>query len=243
VLEPRRITVTRHRIGSGARPLRVVQLTDLHLQELGEFEEDVAATAMSLAPDIILFTGDSIDRCDRAGVFDAFLARLGAGVPKYAVLGNWDRWSRVPPDEWRRLYERHGCRLLLNETVTVEHPGGALHLTGVDDLVAGMPRLTDDAAALNGAPHLLLSHCPAYRAQVAALAPRRFTAMLSGHTHGGQVRVLGFAPVLPRGSGGYVSGWYRDEAMPPLYVSRGIGTSGIHARFFAPPEIALFEIG
>jgi predicted MPP superfamily phosphohydrolase len=67
--------------------------------------------------------------------------------------------------------------------------------------------------------------------------------MLAGHTHGGQIRVFGFAPVLPRGSGGDVSGWYRGDGRLPLYVSRGIGTSLIRARLGAPPEVSLFEIG
>jgi predicted MPP superfamily phosphohydrolase len=67
--------------------------------------------------------------------------------------------------------------------------------------------------------------------------------MLAGHTHGGQIRFFGFAPVLPRGSGGYVSGWYRGRSRLPMYVSRGIGTSLLRARFGAPPEIPVFEIG
>jgi predicted MPP superfamily phosphohydrolase len=65
--------------------------------------------------------------------------------------------------------------------------------------------------------------------------------ILSGHTHGGQVCLGGWAPVLPRGSGRYVAGWYTDGAIP-LYVSRGLGTTMLPIRFGAVPEIAYFEI-
>jgi predicted MPP superfamily phosphohydrolase len=74
------------------------------------------------------------------------------------------------------------------------------------------------------------------------LAPYRPRWMLAGHTHGGQIAPLGVPLMRPRGSGRYVSGWYRDPA-PPMYVSRGIGTSVIPARYRARPEVAVFEWG
>jgi predicted MPP superfamily phosphohydrolase len=132
-------------------------------------------------------------------------------------------------------------------------------VTGLDALVGGTP---DPARALAGSEptpnHLLLAHCPAQRdrmrwervrpvstARVAEgpevdLAPYRPQWMLAGHTHGGQIAPFGLAVIRPRGSGRYVSGWYRD-AVPALYVSRGLGTSFVRARYRATPEIASFE--
>ena len=243
-LEPRRVTVTRHRMGEGSRPLRVVQLSDLHLQDIHQFEIDVASTVSDLAPDVIVLTGDSIDKRDRLPVLGEFLRTLAAQTPKYAVLGNWDYWSGAPVTALRAVYERHHCRLLVNETAMHEHDGRSLHITGTDDLIGGKPDLglTSDTA---GSPHVhvLLAHCPAYRERVEHLAAGRFACMLSGHTHGGQICFLGYAPVLPRGSGGYVSGWYRGRSRLPMYVSRGIGTTLLRARFGASPEVSLFEIG
>lgn len=69
--------------------------------------------------------------------------------------------------------------------------------------------------------------------------------VLSGHTHGGQVQLAGWAPVTPRGSGRYLEGWYGDHAedgVPPMYVSRGVGTSGIPVRLGSRPELAVFEL-
>ena len=67
--------------------------------------------------------------------------------------------------------------------------------------------------------------------------------MLSGHTHGGQVAIAGWAPVRPPGSGRYVRGWYDDGDGPPMYVSRGIGTVAmLPLRFGAVPEVTFFEM-
>ena len=65
--------------------------------------------------------------------------------------------------------------------------------------------------------------------------------MLSGHTHGGQVKFLGFAPFTPQGSGRYLNGLY-DDYEPKLYVSKGVGTSILPIRFGARAEIAIFDI-
>ncbi len=141
------------------------------------------------------------------------------------------------------VYERHNCRLLINETVTHEHRGGVFRVTGVDDLLGGAPNVRSANGGGPNDPHVLLAHCPAFRERAEAAVPGGFTCMLAGHTHGGQIRLFGFTPVLPRGSGGYVSGWYRGDGRMPLYVSRGIGTSLLRARLGAPPEVSLFEIG
>jgi predicted MPP superfamily phosphohydrolase len=74
------------------------------------------------------------------------------------------------------------------------------------------------------------------------LAPYRPQWMLAGHTHGGQIRPFGWAPFRPRGSGRYVSGWYRNPE-PPMYVSRGLGTSIVRARHRSVPELPVFEWG
>ena len=66
-------------------------------------------------------------------------------------------------------------------------------------------------------------------------------AILSGHTHGGQIRLPFYAPYTPYGSGRFVAGWYRDT-LAPLYVSRGIGTVTIPARLFCLPELAVFTL-
>ena len=262
--EPRRLEVTRHALDThprhGGVPLTLAQVTDLHLQRVGAIHHHIAERLARARPDVVVFTGDSIDRADRLPVFAELLALLDLQVPSYAILGNWEHWGGVDLDALARLYARHGGRLLVNETAVHLHQGRRLAITGLDDLVGGRPNLL---AAVRGAEpadaRVLLAHCPAHRDRLrddqaevrvgdALVRPGvdldalDFRMMLSGHTHGGQVAFLGAAPLLPQGSGRYVRGWFREPGTIPLYVSRGIGTSVIPVRFGSVPEVAVFTL-
>ncbi|MDQ3995567.1 MAG: metallophosphoesterase [Gemmatimonadota bacterium] len=261
-VDPELVTVTRHHVGGSdpaAPVLRIVQLTDLHLDSVGAHEERVAAAVAAHRPDVIVFTGDSIDDDARVGVLGEFLELLDGGTRKFAVVGDGERAAGIDVRELGRVYATRGCELLINDVADLSVGGRRVLVTGLDDFVRGT---ADPARALVGSEptpnHLLLAHSPAQRdairwervtpaatARIADgpevdLAPYRPQWMLSGHTHGGQVAPFGLAPFRPRGSGRYVSGWYRD-AVPALYVSRGIGTSLIDARYRATPEVPVFE--
>jgi predicted MPP superfamily phosphohydrolase len=261
-VEPERVTVTRHVMGSspgGGRPvLRLAHLSDLHLQRIGSHERRIASVLAELKPDLIVLTGDIIDRQDRLPVLPRFLDLLDAKTPMVAILGNREYYDGLDRTALRKAYESHHVRLLVNESVRLTHHGRPVLITGLDDATAGCP---DIRGALRGfAPepnHLLLAHSPSYRDRVqtdalpiAIVGPGACGAigrdcytvscMLSGHTHGGQVAPFGVALVLPPGNGRYVSGWYRNAPIP-LYVSRGLGTTLLPFRLGAPPEIALFQ--
>lgn len=258
LVEPRRLQLTRHpanrRTSASQREVTVVQITDLHLRRVGGLHRRMAARVNALRPDLVLITGDSVDRRDRLGELASLLAMLDAATPKFAILGNWEHWSGVDLGELADVYRRANGRLLVNESAVQEIGGRAMRITGLDDLVGGRPDARRAFANGESADaHLLLAHCPEHRdllsvAPVAIPAdpppidPARITLMLSGHTHGGQVSVLGWAPVVPRGSGRYLRGWFRDAGAPPLYVSRGIGTSMLPVRFGSTPEVAVFTL-
>ena len=260
LVEPRRVQFTRHAVNARNSPdqrqVTFVQVSDLHLQGVGAMHRRIAAGVTRLRPDFVVFTGDSVDREDGLPDLASFLALLDRATPKYAILGNWEHWGNVDLDALAATYRRANTRLLVNETVVHQAGGRSILVTGLDDLVGGRPDLT---RALDGVfrrdAHLLLAHCPAHRDQLwMAPPPKRIevpdplpanpheaTLMLSGHTHGGQVNVLGWAPMLPRGSGPYVRGWYRAGTLP-LYVSRGIGTSVVPVRLGSVPEVAVFTM-
>jgi len=244
VWEPRRVSVTRHTIGSpieSEHPLRVVQLTDLHLKAVGGFERRIATTVRELEPDVVLLTGDSVDRETSLPLLAEFLELLPQGVARYATLGNWEYWSGVDLVELAEVYGRASCRLLVNETATHYHDGIAANFVGLDDFLAGSPRLSAAADGVTGGANVVvLSHCPGYVDEPEVAGAHGVAAVLSGHTHGGQVAVGGWVPVRPPGSGPYVAGWYRGEG-PDLYVSRGLGTSVVPIRLGCVPEVALFE--
>jgi hypothetical protein len=250
LIEPNRVVVTSHSLlagSNGGSTTRIVQLTDLHLHDVGHHVRAVAAQTNALRPDLIALTGDSVDRNDALPLLAEFLELLPSETPKVAVLGNWEHWAGVDPSELRSLYDRYHCRLLVNESASFTLRGRSFSFTGLDDLVGGTPDL---AAATRGnsrddETRILIQHCPAFRDGAglrASHASAPFRVMLSGHTHGGQVAPFGRALYRPQGSGRYVSGWYRDADRVPMYVSRGIGTSVVPIRLGSVPEIAAFDL-
>lgn len=252
LLEPGQVTVERNRILSGVGAsgpiIRLVQLSDLHLQEFDSHAEAVARRVNHLGPDVLVITGDAIDRSDRLSVLATFLGALDSRSAKLATLGNWEHWAHIDLAALEDTYARYGCTLLVNRTVTLNAGSTPVVITGLDDSTGGRP---DPHAALAGVRdtvnHVVLAHSPAYRdtlsawvMQNAKASQYRIACILAGHTHGGQVNLLGWAPFRPPGSGRYVRGWYRESGLP-LYVSRGIGTSIAPIRLGAPPEISVFE--
>jgi predicted MPP superfamily phosphohydrolase len=258
--EQGQIQITRHVLNSQASRtagcVSFVQLSDLHLHGIGRHEERIAEAVNRLQPDFLVITGDTIDRADRLSVLDSFLGTLHP-TEGFAVLGNWEHQSKVDLGALARTYAAHSINLLVNQSAVLKHRGNPLLITGLDDLVGGSPSLDRTMGGLRtSAQHLILAHCPAHRDVLLhdttwgsnfdptplSLASRNGRVMvLSGHTHGGQICLGGWAPVLPRGSGRYLAGWYTDGPIP-LYVSRGLGTTLLPIRFGSLPEIAHFEI-
>lgn len=260
LVEPRRVQFTHHAVNARTSPeqraVRFVQLTDLHLQAVERMHRRIAAEVNRLAPDFIVLTGDSVDRADTLPELAEFLALLDGATPKYAILGNWEHWGRVDLEALAAVYRAAGGRLLVNDFAVHRAHGRSVRLTGLDDLVGGRPDWWKAFALGPADAHVVLAHCPEHRDLLHARAvPKRVewrppapdeyesaALVLSGHTHGGQVNLFGWTPRLPRGSGRYVRGWYRDAGKVPLYVSRGIGTSVVPVRFGAPPEVAVFTL-
>jgi len=245
LITPRRLEVSEHAVGAGHRAsssrLRIVQVSDLHLQRIGSLEQRVLEAVHDTAADLVVFTGDMIARQPDIGQLDAFLGECPKRPRMAAVIGNWEYWAGMPPQRLASLYERHGIELLVNRSITFDQAGRRIRLTGLDDSRAGAP---DARAALVDADpcqnHILLAHCPVAR-DASPLPPEHpATFMLSGHTHGGQIAPFGIPMVLPEASGGYVAGWYRDGGTP-MYVSRGIGTSLLPIRIGSTPEVARFD--
>ncbi len=167
---------------------RIVQLSDLHLFPFTTlaFIRQALETAQALEPDLIVLTGDFVTH--EASAIDemkAALGRLNARDGVYATLGNHDHWSN--PNVVRAGLRNAGVHVLHNQSVPIG--GDAAWLTGLDD---GWVGRADFAAALEQAPGnspiILLMHEPDM-IDVYAQNPR-IALQLSGHTHGGQVRLL-----------------------------------------------------
>ena len=243
-VEPYWIEVTRHETSTGGKKLgiRVAQISDLHIQKLGQKELVVLDALNEIHPDIVVFTGDAIDRMDSLKVLQEFLSKLPS-VPRVGVLGNWEYWSDADLQELKLIYEDNkGSRLLVNESVQYEIKGKLVQVTGLDDFTAGYPSLPISPKAAAVDVSILLEHSPGFfdTSDFKSLKQNQFDFCLSGHTHAGQITLFGFALWTPRGSGHYKRGLYETSACY-LYVSRGVGTSLVGMRLGARPEVAVFD--
>lgn len=242
-IEPRGVRVENLALASGqpGRPVRLVQLSDLHLEEFDGYFRKVSAMVAELAPDLIVLTGDYLEEeRNIRGVLD-FLRSLDAPHGVFAVQGNWEYWSRLEGENLRRHFAGAGVRLLINERADLDIGGQRLSLLGLDypsarDLLGTLLERADPARF-----NLLLSHVPGFAHE---LIDQRVGLILSGHTHGGQVRLPLLPPLtLPRFSGRFVAGLYRvGRYDTPLYVNRGIGTSVLPVRMACRPEITVITL-
>ncbi len=245
-VEPARLEVNRYDLRADLhRPgLRVVQLSDLHLQSIGAHEQKVIQQLQALRPDLLVLSGDMIDRKDALPVLAAFLAALGP-VRTVAVPGNWEHWSEMDFDGLRKLFEsRPDGRILLNGKWAFKHQNRVVEVVGLDDFTAGHPDLQLLSRREDADVSLLVQHSPGFfdKAEVGQrMKGSRFDLCLSGHTHGGQIAFRGWAPFRPVGSGRFVAGFY-DVPGCRLFVSKGVGTSLLPVRWGVAPEVVVFDL-
>ena len=242
------ITVERHKVSlplgeRGPAALRVVSLTDFHYDPLheAEFFEKCVRRTNELDPDLVVLTGDFVTHsCKRVDELTKVLSHLKPRHGLYACLGNHDHWN-TSPSRILECLDKAGIDLLRNQHSRIFMNGGEVVLAGLDSVWSGHPMWESAAQGLKTDDHaIVLMHEPDYADVVKQDA--RAVFQLSGHTHGGQVRMpLIGALKLPTYGRHYQEGFYNVGKMK-LYVNRGLGTIGMHVRFLCPPEIACFDI-
>lgn len=248
--------------------LRVVALADFHACQPWMTAERIASIcrqANALQPDVILLLGDYVSGMrlvlDRVSpdLWAKALSILQAPLGVHAVLGNHDWWEDPEVQAngggipfARRALEGVGIPVYSNRSVRLEKDGRAFWLAGLEDQIGLLPDRKigrwgqgkhDLAGTLaqvsDDAPIILMAHEP----DIFPMVPERVALTLSGHTHGGQVRLFGYAPVVPSRFGDrYVYG-HVQEGRRNIIISGGLGCSGLPIRVGAPPEIVVIELG
>jgi len=242
-IEPYQIEIVRYdtRKTNESEPIRLVQVSDLHLSGFGKNELEIAQQINTLGADVIVLTGDAVDKPEALPWLQSFVKALGS-TPVLHVPGNWEHWSGLSIESLNST----GAQLLLNEKWNLRKGKRKLQLIGLDDYTAGQPDLgllyrNDEASSETT---VVVQHSPAFFDQatvIQRMESTRFDLCLSGHTHGGQVAIFGWAPIKPIGSGRFTAGFY-DLSVCSLYVSRGLGTSVLPIRFGSKPELVVFDI-
>ena len=218
--------------------LRIVHLTDIHhsLYTPLEYVQRAVKMANLLHPDVIALTGDYVTLSPTyIWPMAQMLGKLRARLGIFAVLGNHD--FKVDADEITAALRKQRIRVLRNAHSPIRAGAATLWMVGVDDLWWDADDLP---AALHGVPardpKILLCHNPMGIHRAAA---HGIDFMISGHTHGGQVRLPVVGSLQGRSKLGrrFVEGWNRLNGTQ-IYVSRGIGRSVVPLRLNCPPEIA-----
>jgi predicted MPP superfamily phosphohydrolase len=223
--------------------VRLVQLTDIHLSPFLSRRDLERAVAMAneTRADVALVTGDLITtRRDPMDDCLSVLAGLRADAGIFGCLGNHEAFAGGE-DHAEREGARLGLRFLRDSAAPLRFGNATLNLAGVDYQEVRKPYLVGaEAMIVPGAMNVLLSHNPDVFPVAARLG---YPLTISGHTHGGQVRmeILGEDLNVARFYTPYVDGVYR-KGSSCIFVSRGIGTIGIPARIGAPPEVALLRL-
>lgn len=267
------LRVTRHSVTPPNWPrdlkLRLALVADVHacepLMTIWRMEEIVEVTN-GLGADAILLLGDYeashrfMQRPLMPNEWAPVLAQLKAPLGVHAILGNHDYWDdphaqnqrgQVPRS--RRALEKAGVPVYENDAVRLMKDGQAFWLAGLadqiayivgvergrmlfeglDDLAGTIAKVTDDA------PVILMAHEP----DIFPTVPGRVSLTVAGHTHGGQVRLLGWSPIVPSVYGNRYAYGHVVEDDRNLVVSGGLGCSVLPVRFGVPPEIVLIELG
>lgn len=251
-IEPKLLMVKKQEIITSKlalnEPLKIVQFSDVHLGKdytLTDFKR-LIDKINALAPDLIVFTGDLIDdnkSFNKEERTTALLKELRATYGKFAVYGNHDHGGNGTK-RYARIMGHSDFVLLRDssEMITLENDQ-KLEVIGIDDIVLGHPDLEKAFQEISSSTfNLFISHAPDV---VDKVKHQPIDLQLSGHSHGGQVRLpfVG-APFTPPYGQKYVKGLYEIEESDGMYVyvNPGIGTSQLPYRFMNLPEITLILV-
>jgi hypothetical protein len=250
--------VTRRQVPINGLPpsldgLRIVQLTDIHHSRWMSVQwlRQIVDATNALAPDVVALTGDYVYRgLEYVRPAAIELAKLRPRIGTVGVMGNHDWWQNGELTKW--AFAKEGIPLIDNARRFVtpdrrlaEWSSSGLCLAGVGDLWADVC-LYDDALAgvPGGMPRLLLSHNPDVAEEPAFLVSgHRVDLMLSGHTHGGQIRLPGIGtPVTASRFGQKYARGLVEGPVCPVFISRGLGMTAMPIRIGVRAEIAVLEL-
>lgn len=257
-LEARMLTVEEHtlyvtNLPANLRNLRIAYATDIHKSAWFSQSRvsDLINTLNNLSADIIILGGDYATDSDSAIEFFRTAPALHARLGVFGVLGNHDRTE--PESNLSVLMaemKNYGCLPLVNTVSRMKLGQTYIYVAGVDDYYNGRPDVEGVAAQVSSGDFVIFAgHTPDLMPSVLAAKSSDgdnhwFDLALFGHTHGGQINILGYTPfksLLPEVGSRYMNGWL-EENRAAVLVSNGVGTSGLPVRLFAPPQVHLITL-
>jgi hypothetical protein len=242
-IEPNRLSTSHieiysSKIAVGTGAIRIAHFSDLHSGSHPRLERRLVEAVAAEHPDLIVFTGDSMNSRAALPVFRECLAGMSKIAPTYVVRGNWDDsyWWRTP------IFDQTGVTELNGSVVRTEVRGTPIRLAGLSFVNDGAMKKT--VAGIPPAEFsLFLYHSPDLMPQA---VEAHLDLYLAGHTHGGQVALPFYGAIITLSKFGkrYESGLFHEKETW-LYVNRGIGMAGDYAppvRFWSPPELTIIDV-
>ena len=220
---------------------RIAFISDLHYKSL--FKEKGLNSLVNLLiaqkADVLLMGGDYQEGCEYVEPLFAALSRVKTPMGTYGVMGNND-YERCHDDIVRTM-EHYGMHVLEHKVDTLRKDGQQILIAGVRNPFDLTRNGVSPSLALSPDDFvILLVHTPDYIEDVSVA---NTDLALAGHTHGGQVRIFGVAPILPSHYGNrFVTGLAYNSAKIPLIITNGIGTSQMPVRTGAPAEIVMITL-
>jgi hypothetical protein len=231
------------KLPSAFNGIKIAHLSDLHSVGFGRREKQVLQIIDQENPDFIFITGDINEAFSgQTSSCFSFWKELCRLAPTYVVFGNHlYKDKRFSPGQLEKMLTQAGATVLLNENIRLEKAGQFLWLVGVDD---PHTRHHDLSKALlgvdNNFPRILLAHSPEI---IDDLEENSVDLILTGHTHGGQVKIPGlrafWTPTKYHGK--YERGFFNVKGAL-MYVNRGIGVSKLPMRFNSRPVVVLLNL-
>jgi predicted MPP superfamily phosphohydrolase len=216
---------------------RIAFLTDTHITGFmrRNFYREVVAQTLAFDPDVIVLGGDLVTFSRDIPLMAELLGELRARDGVVAVLGNHDIWAGA--EHIIELLTAKGVTYVTNRSLTLSRKGARLPLIGIDEMYRGAPDVARAFAGVAPGPCIAVSHHPDI---IDLLEGQRIDLLLCGHTHGGQIRLPFFGPVVVPSvhETEFASGFHRIRGVL-MYVSRGVGAIP-PLRILCRPEVATF---
>ena len=241
-VEPNRLIVTNYTIqDKELSGIKIVFASDFHIKPHQQKRlEKIVKTINKQTPDLVLSTGDYVSGHTQESTMDPEkiteeLSKVKSKYGFYTTLGNHDGW--YGPNEVQKHLENNGIKVLNNENVKLNIKGKEFYIVGIEDMSTGEADLYKAIGTIDK-PAILLSHTP----DIFPKVPKSLNLTLSGHTHGGQVRIPFFGPI-------FTASDYHDkyakgiiiEKDKKLITTTGIGVSIFPIRFNCAPEVVVIE--
>jgi len=223
--------------------IKIVQLSDLHVNRYGLKEDRIISTIQNINPNIIVMTGDYIQSVRDIEPLEKFLQKIReniGNIPIIAILGNWD-FSSDALDSLKNIFDKHDLILLNNTFINIKVKNLNITFLGFNSI---QNNYNLDINVLDKLPMeniiIVLIHEPIL-SNIIIEKRKDIKLILAGHCHGGQIKIFNKYVFLPEGCEMYPEGLYRINNTT-IYTSRGLGTSIFPIRFMSPPEIVVINL-